>query len=105
MISSSSLFKKSLAEAVGTFVMVFLGCGIISIGHYFPGSLNPTVIPVVFGLAVAVMIYAVGHISGAHFNPAVTLAFALARHFSWRHVLFYWIAQPDPAFLEDYPGN
>jgi aquaporin NIP len=48
---------------------------------------------VVFGLAVAAMIYAVGHISGAHFNPAVTLAFAAARHFPFEEVLAYWAAQ------------
>jgi MIP family channel proteins len=59
----------------------------------FPGTIPNGAIPVVFGLAVAAMIYAVGHISGAHFNPAVTFAFALARHFPKREVLFYWLAQ------------
>ena len=46
-----------------------------------------------FGLVIMVMIYAVGHISGAHFNPAVTFAFALTRHFPWRRVALYWPAQ------------
>jgi MIP family channel proteins len=46
-----------------------------------------------FGLVIMVMIYAVGHISGAHFNPAVTFAFALSRHFPWRRALGYWAAQ------------
>jgi MIP family channel proteins len=46
-----------------------------------------------FGLVITVMIYAVGHISGAHFNPAVTFAFALSRHFPWPRLLGYWAAQ------------
>jgi len=46
-----------------------------------------------FGLVIMAMIYAVGHISGAHFNPAVSFAFALSRHFPWRLTLGYWTAQ------------
>lgn len=87
------LWKKSLAEFIGTFTMVFAGCGAVMVAERFPGTLAPSAIPVVFGLAVTVMIYAVGHISGAHFNPAVTLAFALTRHFPPRSVPFYWAAQ------------
>ncbi len=63
------------------------------VGDRFPGSIPPIMVPAIFGLAVTVMIYAVGHISGAHFNPVVTLAFAFARHFPKREVLPYWIAQ------------
>lgn len=58
-----------------------------------PGAISPFAIPLVFGLVIACMIYAVGHISGAHFNPAVTLAFALARHFPKKEILVYWLAQ------------
>jgi MIP family channel proteins len=50
-------------------------------------------IAITFGLVIMVMIYAVGHVSGAHFNPAVTFAFALTRHFPWRNAIGYWIAQ------------
>lgn len=82
-----------LAEFIGTFAMVFIGCGSIMVAERFPGSIPEFAIPTVFGLVVAAMIYAVGHISGAHFNPAVTLAFAVARHFPLREVLSYWIAQ------------
>ena len=89
----SILLKKSLAEAVGTFALVFAGCGSIMVAERFPGTLSHSAISVIFGLAVAVMIYAVGHISGAHFNPAVTLAFAAARHFPFEQVLAYWISQ------------
>jgi MIP family channel proteins len=89
----SSLFKKSIAELVGTFTLVFAGCGSVMVTERFPGSISISAIPVIFGLAVAVMIYAVGHISGAHFNPAVTLAFAAARHFPKEEVLVYWLSQ------------
>ena len=87
------LLKKSLAEAIGTFTIVFAGCGSLMIHERFPGSISPSVIPVIFGLAVAIMIYALGHISGAHFNPAVTLAFAATRHFPLQEVIFYWFSQ------------
>jgi glycerol uptake facilitator-like aquaporin len=66
------LWRKSLAEGIGTFALVFTGCGSLMVADRFPGSIPNAVIPVVFGLAVAAMVYAVGHISGAHFNPAVT---------------------------------
>jgi MIP family channel proteins len=92
------LLKRSLAEFIGTFTLVFAGCGSIMVAERFPGTLSPAVIPVIFGLAVAVMIYAVGHISGAHFNPAVTLAFAAARHFPFEEVLAYWASQFFGAF-------
>jgi len=88
-----TLLKKSLAEVIGTFTMVFAGCGSVMVAERFPGSFTHAGISVVFGLAVAVMIYAVGHISGAHFNPAVTLAFAAARHFPFEEVLVYWLSQ------------
>lgn len=68
------------------------------VAERFPGTLSHASISVIFGLAVAVMIYAVGHISGAHFNPAVTLAFAAARHFPFEQVLAYWISQLVGAF-------
>lgn len=86
-------FRKAIAECVGVFFLVLLGCGSLMVSERFPGRIPPAAIPLVFGLVIAVMVYAVGHISGAHFNPAVTLAFAAARHFPSRHVIFYWIAQ------------
>ena len=57
------------------------------------GRITHVGVGLVFGLIITVMIYAFGHISGAHFNPAVTLAFVLARHFPVRQLIGYWIAQ------------
>jgi MIP family channel proteins len=57
------------------------------------GALGHVGVAISFGLVIMAMIYAVGHISGAHFNPAVTFAFALSRHFPWPRALGYWSAQ------------
>src|SRR5687767_10007878 len=57
------------------------------------GALGQVGIAISFGLVITVMIYAVGHISGGHFNPAVSFAFALSRHFPWPRVAGYWTAQ------------
>jgi aquaporin NIP len=76
------------AEAIGTFALVFAGCGAIAVR-----TLSPTGIAAAFGLAIMVMVYALGHVSGAHFNPAVTAAFAVGRHFPVARVLPYWAAQ------------
>ena len=88
---SRNLLRKSAAEAIGTFVIVFSGCGFLAGADRFHGQASAA--PAVFGLAVAAMVYAVGHISGAHFNPAVTLAFAVVRRFPAREVPAYWGAQ------------
>lgn len=99
ILLKSNLLRKTAAEAIGTFVIVFAGCGSIAVNARFPLGLPAVGIPVVFGIAVMIMIYALGHISGAHFNPAVTLAFAVARHFSWNEVGFYWAGQFFGSFL------
>jgi MIP family channel proteins len=93
------LSHRLVAEAIGTFAIVFFGCGAIMMLERVPSAMTPTVIPVIFGLVVGSMIYAFGHLSGAHFNPAVTLAFAVARHFPFREVLIYWSAQLLGAFI------
>ena len=63
------------------------------------GAFGQLGIAVAFGLAITTMIYALGHVSGAHFNPAVSFGFALTRHFAWRTVAAYWAAQATGAIL------
>jgi glycerol uptake facilitator-like aquaporin len=73
--------QKLAAEAVGTFGLVFAGTGAVVVDAETGGGVGHVGIGLTFGLIIMVMIYAVGHVSGAHFNPAVTFAFALTRHF------------------------
>jgi MIP family channel proteins len=77
---------------VGTFALVFAGCGAIMVDAK-TGALGHVGVAITFGLVIMAMIYAVGHISGAHFNPAVTFAFSLSRHFPWSRAGAYWLAQ------------
>src|SRR4249920_3731982 len=84
--------RRLTAEFVGTFALVFAGCGAIMVDAK-TGTLGHVGVAITFGLVIMAMIYAVGHISGAHFNPAVTFSFALTRHFPWSRATFYWAAQ------------
>jgi MIP family channel proteins len=93
MKAKTQYLQKSLAEFIGTFALVFFGCGSIMIEAKFPGTIPAGGIPVIFGTIVATMIYTVGHISGAHFNPAVTLAFTVTRHFPVKQLPYYFVAQ------------
>jgi MIP family channel proteins len=88
----SQSFRALAAEAVGTFALVFLGCGAIVVDAE-RGGLGTIGVALAFGLVIMAMIYAVGHVSGAHLNPAVSLAFALTRHFPWQRVAGFWAAQ------------
>ena len=81
-----------VAEAIGTFALVFAGAGAVMVDAK-TGALGHVGVAITFGLVIMAMIYAVGHISGAHFNGAVTLAFALTRHFPWPRAVGYWAAQ------------
>jgi aquaporin NIP len=80
------------AEAIGTFALVFAGAGAIMVDAK-THQLGHVGVALTFGLVIVAMIYAVGHISGAHFNAAVTFAFALTRHFPWREAVGYWCVQ------------
>jgi MIP family channel proteins len=84
--------RSLVAEAIGTFALVFAGCGAIMVDQK-TSALGHVGVAISFGLVIMVMIYAVGHISGAHFNSSVTFAFALSRHFPWPRVPLYWLAQ------------
>jgi aquaporin Z len=90
--------RKLLSEMVGTFALVFAGTGAIVINHTSGGSITHPGIALTFGLVVLAMIYTFGDVSGAHFNPAVTAAFAAARRFPWRDVPGFVIAQIAGAF-------
>ena len=87
-----SLFQRASAEAFGTFSLVTGGCGAIVVNHA-TGALGHGGVAASFGLVIMIMIASLGHLSGAHFNPAVTLAFAVTRHFSWRDVPAYLAGQ------------
>lgn len=89
--------KKLLSEFLGTFSLIFAGTGAIVINNA-TGSVTHAGIALTFGLIVLAMIYAFGDVSGAHMNPAVTTAFALARRFPWSEVPGYVVAQLAGAF-------
>jgi MIP family channel proteins len=91
--------RKSLAELFGTFCLVFAGTGAIVINDVSGGAVTHVGVAITFGLVVMAMIYAVGDVSGAHINPAVTLGFWLSRRLPAQRVLPYIIAQLLGAFL------
>jgi len=85
--------KKYIAELIGTFTLVFCGCGAIVTNEFSQGTVTHSGIALTFGLVVMSLIYAFGEISGAHFNPAVTIAFTYAKRFPLREVPKYILAQ------------
>jgi len=87
------LKKKLWAEFLGTFCLVFAGTGAIIVNDISSGAVSNVGIALTFGLIVLAMIYTLGDISGAHFNPAVTLGFVAARRLSTRVALGYIAAQ------------
>ncbi|OMO60598.1 Major intrinsic protein [Corchorus capsularis] len=87
------LLQKVIAEIIGTYFVIFAGCGSVVVNKMYGETITFPGICVVWGLIVMVMIYSVGHISGAHFNPAVTITFAIFRHFPLKHVPIYMVAQ------------
>lgn len=87
------LARRALAEGLSAFALVFAGCGAIIVNAERGGSLGAVGISAVFGLVIMAMIYATGHLSGAHINPAVTLAFTASRHFPFREAAAYIPAQ------------
>lgn len=85
--------RRPLSEFLGTFALVFAGTGAIVINDLQGGAITHPGVALTFGLVVMAMIYTFGPISGAHLNPAVTLAFALARRLPARDILPYLLAQ------------
>jgi aquaporin NIP len=91
--------KKYIAESVGTFGLVFCGAGAVTINEITGGAITHVGIAATFGLIIMTMIYALGDISGAHFNPSVTLAFAVSKNFPWKEVFPYIASQVLGAFV------
>lgn len=92
-------WHRYLAELIGTFFVVFGACGAVISNHASNGAVTLLGIAFVPGLAVVALIYALGPVSAAHFNPAVTLAFTVARRFPWQHAPAYLFFQAMGAFL------
>ena len=85
--------KKYLAEAVGTFALVFAGCGAIVVDETGLGNIGHIGVSAVFGLIIMVMIYSYGNVSGAHFNPAVTIGFLAAKRIGAKDCALYILFQ------------
>jgi len=95
-----SLTKRLVAEGIGTFWLVFGGCGSAVLAAGFPGlGIGFLGVALAFGLTVLTMAYAIGHISGCHLNPAVTIGLAAGRRFAWRDVPAYVIVQVIAAII------
>jgi aquaporin Z len=94
--------NKYLAEFIGTFALVFCGTGAIVINQISGGAITHPGVAATFGLIIMVMIYSLGPVSGAHFNPAVTLAFTFAGRFKRSLIIPYLISQVAGAFLASY---
>jgi aquaporin NIP len=90
---SVAFLQKLIAEVVGTYFLIFAGCGSVVVNSDFDKVVTLPGISIVWGLAVMVLVYSVGHISGAHFNPAVTVSFAVCRRFPWKQVPAYVLSQ------------
>jgi aquaporin NIP len=95
----SHLLRRASAEALGAFALVFAGCGAIVTDAHTHGALGVVGVSLVFGLVILAGIAALGHVSGAHFNPAVTLSFFLTRHLPGRDALAYLGGQLAGAML------
>ncbi|KAL3820216.1 hypothetical protein ACJIZ3_006121 [Penstemon smallii] len=85
--------QKIIAEFMGTYLLMFVGFAAIVVNKEMDNVLTPPGVAVLWGLDVMVMIYTVGHVSGAHFNPAVTIAFATCKRFEWKQVVPYILVQ------------
>ena len=94
--------RKYIAELIGTFALIFCGTGAIIINQESGGAITHVGIAITFGLIVTTMIYTIGDISGAHLNPAVTIAFCIAKEFPIKDILPYIVSQGVGAVLASF---
>jgi aquaporin NIP len=93
------MIQRSIAEIIGTFALVFCGTGAIIIDNVTKGGVSHVGVAVTFGLVVMAMIYGLGDVSGAHFNPAVSIAFSLAGRLPLKSLGIYVVSEIVGAFL------
>jgi Major intrinsic protein len=103
-LDSSNLMGSAVAELIGTFILIYTGCAvavaaILQRPTAGPGIYDSLAVALAFGLALVVIVAAIGHVSGAHVNPAITLALAVTKKFSWQYVPIYLGAQLVGALL------
>ena len=101
----NNIFNKCIAEFLGTFALVFFGCGSMILNEINPNTIPVDSIPIIFGLVVAVMIYAFVNISGAHFNPAVSIAFWINKSINISDLYYYIPSQILGSLLASYSHN
>jgi aquaporin NIP len=102
MLLKQTLMKKYTAEFIGTFALVFCGTGAIIINQETHGVITHLGIAASFGLAIMTMIFALGNVSGAHFNPAVSIGFTIARKMPIKDTLLYIVSQLAGAFVASF---
>jgi MIP family channel proteins len=95
----TGMLRSYFAEFIGTFALVFFGCGTRAMVGDVENFAGILVVHIAFAFTIAAMIYTLSYLSSAHFNPAVTLGFAISKHFPWRYVIPYWLAQFGGALL------
>ena len=103
-VDSSNLMGSAVAELIGTFILIYTGCAvavaaILQRSTAGPAFYDSLAVALAFGIALVVIVAAIGHVSGAHVNPAVTLALAVTKKFSWQYVPIYLVAQLVGAIL------
>lgn len=99
------MLRKSVSEVIGTFALVFCGTGAIIVDKQTGGAVSHVGVAITFGLIVMAMIYGLGEISGAHLNPAVSIAFTLAGRLPRNVLGFYIASQLAGAFLASLIGR
>jgi len=94
--------KKYLSEYLGTFILLFVGTGSVIVNQHTNGALGLPGIAAVWGFVIIALIYSFGDLSGAHFNPAVSIAFAVDHRFAWKEVPAFLMAQLSGALSASY---